>query len=614
VKKTIHGYEISEKIGAGAMSRVYLARHPNLPEKRVALKVLDPGLALDEDSVARFKREAHAASLLQHGNVANIIDFGCDDEVYFLVMEYVQGLDLSQVLAALAAADGSPALPVGLAIYVLEEIAQGLHTAHEHGIIHRDIKPSNILLGFEGEVKVVDFGLARPFDELVASSVTDVTRAGTFLGTVTYASPEQASGDTDLDERTDVFSLGILAYELLTGEKPFRGPDFESVRQRIISAAHPPLDATVCRPVFPELTACIDGMLAKERDRRLPDMGAVLASLQACRDGLERHGIRYANRRHHLRRLATDPGSYCGTLQAEVETILGEQADQGTATGAPDVGDVPVGPVPGSDRTEHLAYEPPPSVRRPTRPAAAAARLPWWRRYWRRGAIALGLVLIAVVAAQVLQRGGAPDDARESDIARDAPPTAGVPEDAQTAEHAAEQPAPATEGWVRVAATPAGARLDLEPQDPQAAAATGAVSRSLTAGREPTVVALEPGEWSGTATFPGRASRSQSWRVAAGETTAVAFRLPENVPPPPSPEPASLVIVSLPPRFAGAEVFIDGERQQRRTPSTFEDIAAGEHTVRVVATVQGRRLERTQTVRLTAGEQRRLEFRFDTEQ
>ncbi len=322
LNKTLGNYEIIDKIGAGAMSRVYLGCPQRLPDKRVAIKILDPALAMDSEFVARFKREAQAVSLLQHGNVANVFDFGEDGGVHYIVMEYLHGADLRKVMDDVGEIRENPGLPVGMVIYLLEEIAHGLRSAHERGIIHRDIKPTNVLLGVEGEVKVADFGLARSVEESSTLPATEATMSGAFLGTAAYASPEQAAKEQDLDARTDVFSLGVLAHELLTSHKPFAGNDLNTVLRKIISEPHPPLAESLCTPVFPELVALVDGMLAKRRDQRFPDMDAVLLALQACRQGLEQCGIRYANRRQHLSRLATDPEGYCRGLHREVAAIL----------------------------------------------------------------------------------------------------------------------------------------------------------------------------------------------------------------------------------------------------------------------------------------------------
>jgi non-specific serine/threonine protein kinase len=207
---------------------VYLARDPRL-ERSVALKILPRDLAFESDRMQRFVREARAASALNHPNVATIHDIGESDGVRFIVMEYVEGQTIAARLAG-------PPLTVAEIVDIAIQVADALDAAHAKGITHRDIKPANLMLTPRGQVKVLDFGIAkldRPSNaehyrqddsgaQLRPDSDTSVTRAGMVLGSVPYMSPEQVSGH-GVDHRSDLFSLGVTLYELATGRLPFRG-------------------------------------------------------------------------------------------------------------------------------------------------------------------------------------------------------------------------------------------------------------------------------------------------------------------------------------------------------------------------------------------------------
>ena len=202
-------YRIIEKIGEGGMAQVYRAQC-TLLDRTVAVKVLRPQYASDEEFVARFLREAQAAARLSHPNVVNVYDVGKEGDTHYIVMEYVPGQTLKQVIL-----EHAP-LAVGQAVNIAEQILLALQHAHGRGIIHRDVKPHNILITSEGRVKVTDFGIAR------AASASGLTETGIVLGSVHYFSPEQAKGQT-VGIQSDLYSLGIILYEMLTGRLPFEG-------------------------------------------------------------------------------------------------------------------------------------------------------------------------------------------------------------------------------------------------------------------------------------------------------------------------------------------------------------------------------------------------------
>ena len=201
-------YRIQRKLGAGGMANVYLAEDQELG-RRVAIKILNDRHANDDQFVERFRREAKNAAALSHPNIVSIYDRGEAEGTYYIAMEYLEGRSLKELIVTRGDA------PVGIAVEYAQQILSALKFAHKHGIVHRDIKPHNVLVNAEGAVKVTDFGIAR-------AGASQMTEAGSIVGTAQYLSPEQARGG-DVDQRSDLYSLGVVLYELLTGTVPFSG-------------------------------------------------------------------------------------------------------------------------------------------------------------------------------------------------------------------------------------------------------------------------------------------------------------------------------------------------------------------------------------------------------
>ena len=261
-------YELEELVGAGGMSSVYRA-HDRVLERRVALKVLHQHFSDDDEYVQRFLREARTVASLSHPNVVTVIDRGEHEGRQFIVFEYVDGQNLKRLIER-----NGPA-PVERALELAIQIARGLGAAHERGLVHRDVKPQNVLLNGDGEAKVTDFGIAREIDVQ-----RGMTQTGTVLGTSDYISPEQAQG-RHVDEHTDVYSLGVVLYELLTGELPFAGENFVAVAMGHIN--DPPPSLLAKRPdVPPRVAAAVARALAKDPGERWPTMAAFRRELEAC--------------------------------------------------------------------------------------------------------------------------------------------------------------------------------------------------------------------------------------------------------------------------------------------------------------------------------------------
>ncbi len=282
-------FELQERIGKGGMASVYRAVQKSL-QRPVVLKILYPHLAEDEKLVQRFEREARAAAMMRHENIVQVIDCGRHDDVAYIAMEYVEGNDLKHWL------DHHGAPPMEIALLLLRDLCRGLEHAHGHRIIHRDIKPANLMLTPDGVTKIMDFGLARSG----ADTATQMTLAGSVLGTPAYMSPEQATGDV-VDERSDVFSVGVVAFELLGGTRPFQGESYSSVLRQILTVEPP--DVTHFNPLVPEEVArLVRGMLQKDVSKRIPTIRQVREELETI---IEQMGLLRA--RDLLREWALDP-------------------------------------------------------------------------------------------------------------------------------------------------------------------------------------------------------------------------------------------------------------------------------------------------------------------
>jgi predicted Ser/Thr protein kinase len=267
-------YELEEVVGHGGMSTVYKA-HDSLLERNVALKVLHQQYNEDEGFVERFKREARSVAQLQHPNIVTVIDRGEEAGRQYIVFEFIDGENLKELVVRKGRLDLHDALEIAL------EVARGLAFAHDHGLVHRDVKPQNVLLNGDGRAKVTDFGIARSLD--VDHSVT---QTGTILGTSNYIAPEQASGQP-VDAHTDVYSLGIVLYEMLTGELPFPGESFVAVAMKHIQEPSPNvLDVRGDLPL--RVAEMIDRALEKDPEHRFPTMDAFAAEIEANLAELDR--------------------------------------------------------------------------------------------------------------------------------------------------------------------------------------------------------------------------------------------------------------------------------------------------------------------------------------
>ena len=263
----LSNFEIVELLGRGGMGEVWRARDARL-KRDVAIKVLPAGLARDPDHIARFEREARAASALNHPNIVAVYDIGCDNGMYWIASELVRGDTLRRVIEA------GP-LPAPRAIEIAVQVAAGLAAAHAAGLVHRDLKPDNIMITRGGQVKILDFGLAKQRRPAPDSTNVYLTDEGTVLGTAGYMAPEQVRGEA-LDHRADLFSFGVVLYEMLCGKRAFAGASSVEVMNAILKDDPPDLPASVP----PALNRIVRRCLEKEPGRRFQSAADLAFALQ----------------------------------------------------------------------------------------------------------------------------------------------------------------------------------------------------------------------------------------------------------------------------------------------------------------------------------------------
>ncbi|MCW3010743.1 MAG: pknB, partial [Solirubrobacterales bacterium] len=259
-------YAVKHRIGAGGMAEVYCAEDLQLGRK-VALKVLYPRFAEDEEFLERFRREASSAAGLQHQNVVSVYDRGEFGDTAYIAMEFVDGRTLKTIVTQ----EGP--LPPGRAIELTTQILRAARFAHKRGVIHRDFKPHNVIVDADDRAKVTDFGIAR-------AGASDMTQTGSIMGTAQYLSPEQAQG-LPVSAQSDLYSIGILLFELLTGRVPFEGDSAVAIALKQVSETPP--RPSVLNPAVPlELERVVLRALEKEPARRYADADEFAAALQAA--------------------------------------------------------------------------------------------------------------------------------------------------------------------------------------------------------------------------------------------------------------------------------------------------------------------------------------------
>lgn len=360
VGRTVDGrYDVLRRIARGGMATVYLASDRRL-ERHVALKVMHPHLADGADVVARFRREARAAARLAHPGIVAVLDQGVDGETNYLTMEFVPGHTLRTEIA------GHGSLPLGRALEVTSSVLDALAAAHRAGLVHRDVKPENVLLSTEGRIKVADFGLARAVSEATVAST------GTLLGTVAYLSPEIVSSG-EANAAADVYAVGVVLYEMLTGTPPFTGATPIQVAYRHVHEdVPPPSDAVPWLPM--EVDELVAALTARDTDVRPPDAAAALGLVRATLRGLDDRAkalradvpgrpdllVPVEALEQELAALGSDDGDPTGATVA-IGTEATTAVDRGPGTGTIAL---PIGAVQRPSTTAETTLAPPPRRRR----------------------------------------------------------------------------------------------------------------------------------------------------------------------------------------------------------------------------------------------------------
>ena len=407
-------YLITGRIGRGGMGMVYRGLDEAL-EREVAVKTLNAEGSLDADSRRRFAVEAKAAARLQHPNIVTVFELGEDRGLPFIAMEMLPGADLEAVLRS------GEEIPLAEKLDVIVQVCRGLAYAHERGIVHRDIKPSNVRLLEDGTAKIMDFGIAK-------LGGTHLTKTGMMVGTVHYMSPEQVRGKP-LDGRSDVFSAGVILYELLAGERPFRGDGATQVLYKIVNEEPPPPALAVFGALGPKLQSILSRALAKDPDARFPGAAALADELAAvledahkagpptpalATEGLAaaREAARGGRGEEAIARLRGLVASHPGFLEARraLRTLLREQKQKREPAAAGPAGypelEATFQAAP-TRRESTTGILPTVTISSGATPDAPAPTVPdLRRRAWLWAGAALGGV--AAVAAAVLLRGSAP--------------------------------------------------------------------------------------------------------------------------------------------------------------------------------------------------------------
>ncbi|MFM9150407.1 MAG: protein kinase domain-containing protein, partial [Solirubrobacterales bacterium] len=260
-------YRLDAKLGSGGMSTVYLARDEIL-DRPVAVKLMHDSMASEPDQLERFNQEARAVAKLSNPNVVAVIDAGEDDGRPYIVFEYVEGETLKQLISRVGALETTEALAYGI------EISQALEVAHERGMVHRDVKPQNVLIDSTGQAKLTDFGISRQLDE------EGMTAEGKVVGTTDYVAPEQAMGH-EVDTRADIYALGVVLFEMLTGDVPFKAANQVGVAMKHVTEDLP--DLQQIRPDLSATTAAVvERATAKEPADRYGSTAEMTADLQTA--------------------------------------------------------------------------------------------------------------------------------------------------------------------------------------------------------------------------------------------------------------------------------------------------------------------------------------------
>lgn len=518
INRTIKDYEIKQLIATGGMAAIYRAIQTSTG-KTVAIKILHGHLAQDKDFITRFEREARAAAALKHENIIDIFDYGHAEGVYYIAMEFVEGKSLKELINAVKF------IPSEIALAIVYEICRGLEHAHQKGVVHRDIKPANILIANDGSVKITDFGLAQ------AQDLTSITVTGALVGTPAYMSPEQAAG-RKIDTRSDLFSLGVVIYEMITGTKPFLGESYSSVIHAILTAPAPrPLEANPT--MDEEVSRLIEKTLKKDPDQRYQNITQISDDIYAYfraqsvevpnkeisafinePERISTNWINNAKDKYLKRAVHFMNSGVSGTNQAISEFTKVHFLDP--------------------EDTQANRYLPVLKRKIAVRPPAKKKTTPPPRkRAFIKTAGVLGSILVIITFAAALYRN-----------------------------YQNNKPSPLQYGYLVVESKPAGSAVYLDTKDLERQ--TPAIIDSVTMGDHTIEIRKT-----------GYQTHTKNINIKTGDTINVSATLiKETV----TAAKGSILIESKP---SGAHVLIDGTNTGRQTPCTIDDISVGSHDFRI---------------------------------
>jgi serine/threonine-protein kinase len=524
-------YVIEGELGRGAMGVVYRASDPTIG-RTVALKTmrLDVHGLDEEEMLRRFRHEARLAGVLNHPNIVTIYDAGEFESVFYIAMEYISGESLATLL------DRERVLSAEKIIEISRQVCAGLDYAHQSGVIHRDIKPANIMLGDNGLVKIMDFGIAKAGEGM--------TSAGQVLGTPNYMSPEQVRGKP-LDGRTDLFSYGVVLYQMLTGERPFTGENVTTIIYKIIHEnPAPPRELDLS--VHPGLSAIAVRCLAKLPEERYQSGAELVKALEGFkRVGVEQESAELQSETSIMEAAATEiPWMVeARNIAAKKSAAPASSPDLGSATGPASV-QQQVGEI----TPEPAAQSEAPVQQEPLRTASAKIRAA------KKPDMRLRILLVAIVLA-ALVAGIVPWRRKVFH-----PATVEHPPATQSAatQPSAAAPTPAT-GDAEIKSEPAGAKVSIS-----------GVERPewVTPFR---AEKLDPGKYDVVFSMPGHRNVTQELTVTAGQTAQLSASLPVLV------EKTAIMVSSDPP---GALIVLDNKFTQKLTPAEF-NVKPGKHSLQV---------------------------------
>jgi serine/threonine protein kinase len=416
VGQCLGSYEIQEELGSGGMATIYKAWHAAL-QRQVALKVLSPHLLSDEEFVRRFQREAIAAAAFKHPNIVAIYDVAQQGNYYYIVMEYVEGRSLDKIIAE------EGALPLDRVLHIVEQIGTALDYIHQNELIHRDIKPANIIIKPDGSAVLSDFGIVKM--QRGTGDTGPLTQFGMVMGTPAYMSPEQIEG-LQIDYRTDLYSLGIVCYEMLSGRTPFVGTTTAALLNAQLNKLPPPI-IEINHSLPPHIDAAINRMLAKNPETRFQSARAFVEALRGQQGAPTPSPV---EPQPEVATAATVP-----KVDSSAETKLYRPSElPGAATSRLDASPGPPQPLPAAE---------PPAGPSPSDVSAQPPRRWTLAKLWpfALGGIALFAMVAVVVTVAIILSGPSPTETPTSEEAI-LPPGPGTPTATHTPESGPGTPTP----------------------------------------------------------------------------------------------------------------------------------------------------------------------------